>query len=71
MSVSCAVGDIVVFALGGTRNANLRNFARSYFCILIIGIVIFVFMIMTGVWAQFMQSVYQALNQIAGQITRA
>ena len=62
---------LIVFALGGTRNVNLRNYARSYFCILIIGIIIFVFMIMTGVREQFMQSVYQTLNQIAGQITRA
>ena len=62
---------LIVFALGGTRNVNLRNYARSYFCILIIGIAIFVFMIMTGVWAQYMQSIYQILNQIAGQITRA
>lgn len=61
---------LIVFALGGTRNVNLRNYARSYFCILIISIAIFVFMIMTGVWAQFMQSIYQVLNQIAGQITR-
>lgn len=32
------VGFIVllVFAFGGTRNINLRNFARSYFCFLII-----------------------------------
>ena len=62
---------LIVFALGGTRNVNLRNYARSYFCILIIGIATLVFMIMTGVWAQFMQSIYQVLNQVAGQITRA
>jgi len=62
---------LIVFALGGTRNVNLRNFARSYFCILIIGIIIFAFMMVTGVWANFMQSLYQTLNQIAGQITRA
>lgn len=27
---------LIVFSFGGTRNYNLRNFARSYFCILII-----------------------------------
>jgi len=32
------VGLIValVFSFGGTRNINLKNFARSYFCFLII-----------------------------------
>lgn len=30
----------IVFALGGTRNVNLKNFARSKFCLLIIAIVI-------------------------------
>ena len=32
------VGLIValVFSFGGTQNINLRNFARSYFCLLII-----------------------------------
>lgn len=62
---------LIVFALGGTRNVNLRNYARSYFCVLIIGIIIFVFLMMTGVWEQFIQSLYQMLNHIAGQITRA
>lgn len=62
---------LIVFALGGTRNVNLRNYARSYFCVLIIGIIIFVFLMMTGVWEQFIHSLYQMLNHIAGQITRA
>ena len=30
---------LLIFALGGTRNINLKNFARSYFCVLIICIV--------------------------------
>ena len=36
------VGFIVllVFSFGGTKNVNLRNFAKSYFCFLIV-IVIF------------------------------
>ena len=60
---------LIVFALGGTRNVNLRNFARSYFCVLIIGIIIFALMMVTGVWANIMQSLYQSMNQIAGQIS--
>ena len=27
---------LLVFSFGGTRNVNLRNFARSYFCFLIL-----------------------------------
>ena len=27
---------LIVFSLGGTKNINLINFARSYFCIIII-----------------------------------
>lgn len=40
-SIPC-VGFIVllVFAFGGTRNINLKNFARSYFCFIILGIII-------------------------------
>ena len=33
---------LIVFACGGTRNINLRNFARSYFCALLIGVILFV-----------------------------
>ena len=32
---------LLVFAFGGTRNINVRNFARSYFCLLIIVAVLF------------------------------
>ena len=30
---------LLIFALGGTRNINVKNFARSYFCILILVII--------------------------------
>jgi len=33
---------LMVFALGGTSNVNLKNFSRSYFCALLIGCVIIV-----------------------------
>lgn len=32
---------IIVFSLGGTRNINVRNYARSYFCWLIIAVILF------------------------------
>lgn len=31
----------IVFAVGGTRNINLRNFARSYICLYIVLLVLF------------------------------
>lgn len=40
----------LVFALGGTRNINLRNYARSMFCLdIIIGVIAFtVFIVSSG-----------------------
>ena len=40
-SIPC-IGFILlcVFAFGGTQNINLKNFARSYFCFLIIGLIL-------------------------------
>ncbi len=32
---------LLIFSFGGTRNINLRNFARSYFCYAIVILVIF------------------------------
>lgn len=32
----------------GSANVNLRNFARSRFCILIIGVIIFLILFLTG-----------------------
>ena len=31
---------LCVFALGGTENVNLKNYARSYFCAFLIGLII-------------------------------
>ena len=31
---------LLVFALGGTENVNLKNFSRSYFCAFLIGLII-------------------------------
>ena len=31
---------ICVFALGGTKNVNKKNYARSYFCTLILALII-------------------------------
>jgi hypothetical protein len=49
-SIPC-VGFILllVFSFGGTKNLNLRNFARSYFCFMIIvAIILVIFMLVAG-----------------------
>ncbi len=40
---------LIVFSLGGTKNINLRNFARSYFCFLVIMVIIFGVLAVLGV----------------------
>lgn len=42
---------LLVFALGGAKNINLRNFARSYFCFLIIMAVLVGILVSTGLLA--------------------
>lgn len=44
---------LLVFALGGTKNINLKNFARSYFCLFIIAIVIIVLLTIFGAASYF------------------
>lgn len=39
---------LVVFALGGTKNINLKNWARSYFCLLLIGLIISIIFTLLG-----------------------
>lgn len=48
-SIPC-VGFILllIFSFGGARNINLRNFARSYFCFIIIVAVLVVLLAATG-----------------------
>lgn len=43
---------LLVFALGGTQNKNLKNFARSYFCFLILLLIIaFIIISVAGIGA--------------------
>lgn len=40
---------LCVFAFGGTQNKNLKNFARSYFCFLIVFAILFaIILLITG-----------------------
>jgi len=45
------IGTIMLFvyAFGGTSKINLRNYARSFFCIVLLYIGIFIFLYVTGV----------------------
>ena len=41
---------LLIYAFSGTRNINLRNFARSYFCLFIITMIIFItFFVIYGI----------------------
>lgn len=40
---------LLIYALGGTRNINLRNYARSFFCIYVIVGIILGILIASGV----------------------
>lgn len=40
---------ILVFSFGGARNINLRNFARSYFCVAIVAAIIIGLLLILGV----------------------
>lgn len=48
-SIPC-IGFIIllVFAFGGTSNRNVKNFARSYFCLLIVLLVFMLILALTG-----------------------
>ena len=45
------IGTIMLFvyAFGGTSKVNVRNYARSYFCIILLFIAILIFLAATGV----------------------
>lgn len=50
---------LLIFAFGGTKNINLRNYARSYFCLIILGVIIgIIFTILGGALASLGASSY-------------
>lgn len=42
---------LIIFALGGTSNKNVRNFARSYFCFIILVAILITIAITLGIFA--------------------
>lgn len=55
---------LIVFALGGTSNLNLRNYARSYFCIILLVVIIAVvlLLLMTATGAVGMMAISDAID---------
>ena len=49
---------LLIFSFGGTKNVNLKNFARSYFCFLIIAFILMIILAATGAFA----SIFAAAN---------
>lgn len=43
---------LLIFALGGTQNINLRNYARSYFCAMLVAFIficfVFIFVLLVN-----------------------
>ena len=44
---------LLIFSFGGTHNRNLRNFARSYFCMFIIVVLLILILAAIGGFAYF------------------
>ena len=40
---------LIIFSVGGTSNVNLRNFARSFFCVYILLIIVAVIAVSAGI----------------------
>lgn len=46
---------LIVFSVGGTKNVNLKNFARSYFCfIILVAVIVAVLVLLAGGFAAFL-----------------
>ena len=50
---------VIVFAISAS-NQNLKNFARSQFCLLIIALILFCIFAATGLLAAMIDGIYQA-----------
>jgi uncharacterized membrane protein YvbJ len=49
---------LLIFSLGGTKNVNLKNFARSYFCYFIIVAILLAILLATGTLGSLLGSRY-------------
>ena len=39
---------LIIFSVGGTSNKNLKNFARSYFCFMILALILVIIITVLG-----------------------
>lgn len=53
---------LIIFALDGSK-INRRSFARSYFCILILVVIIICILLLTGSLGSIIDDIKKALNQ--------
>lgn len=53
---------LLIFALGGCTNINLRNFARSYFCAFILLVVFIILLVVSGIGAGLLSQVTGVLD---------
>ncbi len=49
---------LCIYAFGGTANKNLKNFARSYFCLFIVVLVLVIILLVLGVGAGLSAAMY-------------
>ncbi len=48
---------LLIFSFGGTKNINLKNYARSFFCYFILMLIIIAILVMTGTLITIINSV--------------
>ena len=48
---------LLIFSFGGTKNINLKNYARSFFCYFILMLIIIAILVMTGTLVTIINSV--------------
>lgn len=55
---------LLVFALGGTKNYNLRNYARSFFCSFALGLIISIVIIVLAITTGALESLAGVMSEV-------
>lgn len=58
------VGFICLIAYSFNDNVNIKNFARLYWCELLVGIIILIFLIASGVSEDVIESIMELFNDV-------
>ena len=59
---------LIIFALGGTRNINLRSYARSYFCWIAICLIFVAVLVVTGGGIAVISELFDAIKSALPQL---